>query len=529
MSSISDSVLKDTIAIRHTVQQKKKNSYFGKTPLNLRVAIKEIESKDVGIAQAMVDELNNISPDWFMCTVEVNQKDSDKFSIDHYFDHEKMGDMIIKKNHLLRFPKLLEGAVYEPLKGAWRYFGKNEMISFTEKICLEELQAWGYYDQRYISPVKTYVKQKTYDPSYSNRSPFEESNPALVPFKNGTYNILTNEMKAHDPDNFILISYNYELDMTGTPTPATDKFFHDFFGDAALFMKQFIGYTFYRSHAPAQDLVFLYGKGGEGKSSFLNMMAEYYITKENRTALTPQMLTTDKFAVVELLGKALNVSGDIDKDYISQTGILKQLTGGDAVRGEFKGIQGFTFVSHSKHIFSMNEFFHFKDMSPGFADRLTVVPITIGNQRLEGAKFWDSQDLDEIEKESASFVYQCIQEFKKIFNGKKANFTRSKAMADTKAEWLFDNDRIAQFLFECCEVDSAETRGEIAKTVAAEYRAFCSCNGYKAQSTQELTKYLKDKCKVPKSRNTKGFNDSGQHTPRYIGLKLISTYRILSD
>lgn len=527
--TISESVLNDVFAIRRTVQKKKKNKYFGKTPLNLRGAIKEIEDKGVDVAQSMADELNDISPVWFSCVLEINQKDESKFMIYHYFDHEKMGDMIIKKNHLLRFPKLLEGAVYEPLKGAWRYFGKNEMGSFTEKICLEELQAWGYYDQKLISPVRTYVKQKTYDPSYSNRSPFEESNPALVPFKNGTYNILTNEMKPHDPENFILISYNYKLDMSGTPTPATDKFFHDFFGDAALFMKQFIGYTFYRSHAPAQDLVFLYGKGGEGKSSFLNMMAENYITRENRTALTPQMLTTDKFAVVELLGKALNVSGDIDKDYISQTGILKQLTGGDAVRGEFKGVQGFTFVSHSKHIFSMNEFFHFKDMSPGFADRLTVVPITIGNQRLEGATFWDNQDLAAMEKESASFVYQCIQEFKKIFNGKKANFTRSKEMAATKSDWLFDNDRIAQFLFECCVIDTAETRGEIAKTVAAEYRAFCSCNGYKAQSTQELTKYLNDKCNVPKSRHTKGFNDSGQHTPRYSGLKLISTYRILND
>lgn len=526
---ISDEVLEEVKLIKLEAQKKKADSYFGKTPLNLHAAIKEIASNKVDDAMDMVDELNEISPDWFKCVIEINEHDPTKFILKDYFDHEKMGDMIIKKNHLLRFPKLLEGAVYEPLKGAWRYFGKNEMISFTEKICLEELQAWGYYDQRYISPVKTYVKQKTYDPSYSNRSPFEESNPALVPFKNGTYNILTNEMKAHDPDNFILISYNYELDMTGTPTPATDKFFHDFFGDAALFMKQFIGYTFYRSHAPAQDLVFLYGKGGEGKSSFLNMMAENYITRENRTALTPQMLTTDKFAVVELLGKALNVSGDIDKDYISQTGILKQLTGGDAVRGEFKGIQGFTFVSHSKHIFSMNEFFHFKDMSPGFADRLTVVPITIGNQRLEGATFWDSQDLDAMEKESTSFVYQCIQEFKKIFNGKKANFTRSKEMADTKAEWLFDNDRIAQFLFECCVIDTAETKGEIAKTVAAEYRGYCLDNGYKAVSTKELTKYLKDKCGVPKAKNTQGFNDSGQHTYRYSGLKLISNYRTAND
>lgn len=523
---ISDEVLEEVKLIKLEAQKKKADSYFGKTPLNLHAAIKEIASNKVDDAMDMVDELNEISPDWFKCVIEINEHDPTKFILKDYFDHEKMGNKIINENHLLRFPKLFEGAVYEAKKGAWRYFGKNEMSSFAEKICLEELQTWGYYDKIHIPPVKTYVKQKTYDPSFSTSSPFEESNPALVPFKNGTYNMLTNEIKPHNHKNFILISYNYDLDMKGTETPATDKFFKEFFGDSFLFMEQFIGYTFYRSHAPAQDLVFLYGEGGEGKSSFLNMMAEFYVTKENRTALTPQELTKDKFAAVELLGKALNVSGDIDDDYISQTGILKRLTGSDAIRGEFKGIQGFTFISHSKHIFSMNEFFHFKDLTPGFADRLTVIPITIGNQRIEGATFWDSQDLEAIEKEAPAFTYKCIQEFMKIFDGKKATFTKSESMKKTKAKWLFDNDRIGQFLFECCVIDKTETRGEIATTVYAEYKAFCIANGFKPQSVTALTKYLANKCDVPRSKHTRAFHDSGQNKERYTGLKLISTYSL---
>lgn len=525
---ISDEVLEEVKLIKLEAQKKEK-SYFGATPLNLHTAISKIANSTLVEAVKMADELNKISPCWFKCVIEMDKRSPEKFYVEDYFDHEKMGNMIIDENHLLRFPKLLEGALYEAKKGAWRYFGKNEMISFTEKICLEELQTWGYYDQRYISPVKTYVKQKTYDPSYSTSSPFEESNPALVPFKNGTYNMLTNKIGPHDPNNFILNSYNYELDMSDKPTPATDKFFNDFFGESALFMKQFIGYTFYRSHAPAQDLVFLQGDGGEGKSTFLDMIVKNYITKENRTALTPKDLTQDKFSTVELLGKVLNVSGDIDDDYITQTGILKRLTGSDAIRGEFKGIQGFTFISYSKHIFSMNGFFHFKDLTPGFADRLTVIPITVGNQRKEGATFWESQNLEGIEKEATAFAYKCIREFMKIFDGKKATFTKSESMKKTKAEWLFDNDRIGQFVFECCKIDTTETRGEIATTVYSEYKAFCMFNGFKPQSVTALTKYLSNNYDVKRIKHTRGFHDSGQHKERYTGLKLISTYHITEE
>lgn len=244
-------------------------------PFYIKVNIKELKEKSATLEE--VEMLDAITPAWYRIVAETN-KDDKVVAIREYFMHDIMGDEIIKKYHLVRYPALDEGAIYEENKGAWRYFRKKEMLSFVEKEVVLNTQKWGVYDRQYPSQVSRYVRQKTYDSSYSNETPFERSNPALVPFKNGTYNILTNEMKSHDPKDYILTSYKYNLDISGTETPATDKFFNDFFGEAALFMKQFLGYTFYRSHTPSQEMVFLKGDGGEGKSSFLNMLTELYVT-----------------------------------------------------------------------------------------------------------------------------------------------------------------------------------------------------------------------------------------------------------
>ena len=92
-----------------------------------------------------------------------------------------------------------------------------------------------------------------------------------------------------------------------------------------------------------------------------------------------------------------------------------------------------------------------------------------------------------------------------------------------KIEWLFDNDRIAQFLFEATEILKGDERGEIASTVYSEYKAFCRFNGFVPKSAKELTKQLSNKG-VVKSKSSRGFDDGGTRLDRYISLKLTATY-----
>lgn len=481
-------------------------------------------------ANSCIKLLDNVTPLWISFKLKdenllVSSSKTEKtYRILWSTNHRGMGKEILDKYHIERFPQLLEGAMYDNYSGSWRYFGKNEMLSFAENYALKELEKWGLYDEKFMPKVSRYVKQSSYNGSYPKSTPFDLSKPELVAFRNGTFNMLTGKMQKKNYKDYILTAFDYSLDMTGRPTPASDKLFDEFLGESALFMKQFIGYMFYRSHAPAQDMVFLKGEGGEGKSGFLNIISENYLGIDNRSALTPQELSKDKFTVVELLGMVANICGDIDEGYVGETAVLKRLTGGDPLKGEYKGIQSFTFINYAKLIFSMNEYFAFKDLSRGFAARLNVVPITVGDQRGHEGTFWDNQNLEAVKEEAPAFVYGCIEEFRKVFNGKKAIFTKTAAMEKAKQDWLFDNDRIGEFLIEACEILPDEYRGEIASVVYKEFIAYLSQNGYQSRSAKELTKYLRDKKAIPKVRSRHGFNDGNSNQWRYKGLKLVGTF-----
>ncbi|MHC5373116.1 DNA primase family protein [Enterococcus sp. LJL120] len=473
-----------------------------------------------------LNSLNKQTPDWFWAAPNV-KKDSkggvQKVSISHGYDHVKMGDSLISKFYLVRFPRLLQGAVYDNKRGYWRYFGKNEMRDFVERETLRELQNWGYYDIKHISPTRIYVLQKTYDKSYPSTTPFENSKPELVVFRNGTYDILTNNMKPNNPEDYILNAYDYELDMTGKETFRTDALLIGLVGENALFLKQYIGYMFYRSHAPAQEMLFLKGSGGEGKSTFISYIANHLLGSDNYSAVTPQDLANDRFQVIELLGKAANISADIKDDFIDDSSILKRLTGGDPVYAQFKGIQGFKILSYAKMLFSANRLPKFKDSTDGFSDRLAVIPFINGNQRKEGATFWKDHDMDLIEKEAPAFAFACIQEFKKVFDGKKVQFTKSESMEKEKARWALDNNHIAEFVISSTEINLDDPRGEIATKVHKEYSQFCKDNGYFSKTPQAMRDYL-ESLGVYKVKGRNGFSDGGSNQWRYQGLRMTISY-----
>ncbi|MGM0338702.1 phage/plasmid primase, P4 family [Enterococcus sp. AZ007] len=504
-------------------------------PLHIGIELREIEKSSQAIpsmdeqAEYMtnsLDSLNKATPSWFWAVPKIKRgKDGKVTKVDysHGYDHVKMGDLLIKHFHLIRFPKLLQGAVYDNKRGYWRYFGKNEMKDFVERETLRALQSWGYYDIKHITPTRIYVIQKTYDKSYPSATPFETSKPELVVFRNGTYNILTGGMKENDPRDYILNAYDYDLITTGQPTPLTDALFVGLVGENALFLKQYLGYMFYRSHAPAQEMLFLKGNGGEGKSTFISYISNHLLGSDNYSAVTPQDLANDRFQVIELLGKAANISADIKDDFIEDSSILKRLTGGDPVYAQFKGIQGFKILSYAKMLYSANKLPKFKDSTDGFSDRLAVVPFINGNQRKEGATFWKDHNMDLIEKEAPAFAFACIQEFKKVFDGKKVQFTKTDSMEKEKTKWAFDNNHIAEFIIESTEINLEDPRGEIATKVHKEYQRFCKDNGYFPKTATAMREYL-ETLGVPKIRGRNGFSDGGSNQWRYKGLRLIVSY-----
>lgn len=511
-----------------TSEKEKTSFHIGVTLSELMQAVKQLPTlaEQAEKLKSKVLRINEETPTWFWIVPDIKKDKKGTVTKVGYksgYDHVNMGNQLIKKFHLVRYPKLREGAVYNYSRGYWRYFGKNEMKDFVEKETLHELEKWGFYDIQRIPPTRIYVLQKTYDEAYPNATPFETSKPELVVFRNGTYNMLTDKMQPHDPKDFILNAYDYNLDMSGRATPHTNNLFSGLVGENSLFLKQFIGYMFYRSYAPAQEMLFLKGNGGEGKSSFIAYLSNYILGSDNVSAITPQDLSNDRFQIVELLGKSANISADILDDYIEDSSILKRLTGGDPVYAQFKGIQGFKMLNYAKMLFSANKLPKFKDHTDGFSNRLAVVPFINGNQRNEGATFWKEHSMEKVEAESKTFAYSCMREFMKIFDGKKAQFTKSASMEKEKSKWLLDNDHIAEFIIEATEINLKDRRGEISSTVQKEYKAFCVENNYNPKSPQAVRDYL-EKLGVIKERSRSGFDDGNSSQWRYIGLRITKSF-----
>lgn len=504
-------------------------------PFNIKQIFKEIKE---GLAKksdkkektewmkTVVKEMNEETPRWFYIEANIDNRDgtlaTEPFT--YNIDYTIMGDQIIEQFHLVRFPQLTAGAVYNVEAGNWRYFGKDELKLFSRKETMNELKRWGIYENmKQVYPIANYIETATYDRSYPGDTPFLQSKPELVVFKNGTYNILTDEMRPNDPEDYVLNSYDYELPTEDQETPKTDQFLKDMFGDSWLFLKQFIGYGFYRSYAPSQEIVFLHGDGGEGKSTFLNFLTKYIFNEKNVSNEKVQDLSGNRFSAVNLLGKSMNICGEIPKGSMKNSDRLKVLTGNDKFMGEFKGVQGFNMRSYAKLMFSANELPGFRDLSGGFASRLVVINAINGNQRTEDATFFKEHPIEELIKEAPSFARSCIREFRKIFDGYHATFTKSGQMENDRQQWLFDNDYLEQFISESCTITPGDDKGTSAKVIMAEYMEFCSINNVYAESSQVVKKRLENLGCV-KTRSGSSYDEDNYRCQRYMGCNLDVSY-----
>jgi P4 family phage/plasmid primase-like protien len=176
---------------------------------------------------------------------------------------------------------------------------------------------------------------------------------------------------AFADDDFTNTLRNHEVD----PHTPFHRFIEATFpGDpeAQAFAWEVVGYFLY-PHNPLQVAFLLYGKGANGKSVFLDVLAAI-LGHKNVTHISLDLLTNNQFAAADLLGKTANFVSEMPAKYLSDSGMLKLLTGGDKIRGEIKRGASFYFYSQAKHAFSVNELFGTADASYGYRRRFVLFP-----------------------------------------------------------------------------------------------------------------------------------------------------------
>lgn len=317
------------------------------------------------------------------------------------------------------------------------------------------------------------------------RKSTEQASASYIAFRNGVYNIETDEFGGFDPSLIITNKINYDYN-TEAYSEIVDKVLNKLACDdknIRMLLEEVIGYCFYRRNELRKSFI-LTGDKHNGKSTYLDMILTL-LGDQNTCALDLKELG-DRFKTAELFGKLANIGDDIGDEFIANPAIFKKVVSGDRINVERKGCDPFDFNNYSKMLFSANDIPRIKDKSGAVIDRLIIVPF-------DATFSPDDPDFDPYIKyklrqpECMEYLIQLgIQGLKRVLENRR--FTTSPKVMKEIKEYTEVNNPILMFFN---DNESEDVENQSTKMVYQKYSEFCIANSFQPMSNIEFSKQVK--------------------------------------
>lgn len=192
-----------------------------------------------------------------------------------------------------------------------------------------------------------------------------------VQFKSRIFDFATGEEFDATPEYLVTNPLPYDLgDSEDTPTIST--LFDEWVGEEyTQTLYEILAYAC-SSDQSLQTIIALTGSGSNGKGTFLQLLTNF-IGKDNVCSSELKTLALRNFETSALYKKLVCQMGEVDAYDLKNTNLIKQLTGEDLIRYEFKGKNPFSDYSATTCIIATNSLPVTPDRSIGFYRRWLVV------------------------------------------------------------------------------------------------------------------------------------------------------------
>ncbi len=237
--------------------------------------------------------------------------------------------------------------------------------------------------------------------------------PLLLGVGNGVIELGCGKLRAGQPQDMI----NFFTDVVYDPTalcPRWRRFLLEIFqSDEELvdWIWRLIGYLL-TGLTSEQCFCLLYGRGANGKSSFLNvlcaLLGRYAFNAPFATfeAQARAAIPNDLAAMVD---RRLVTSSETSEQSRLNEARMKMLTGGDPVTARFLNHEFFTFTPVAKFMLAVNHKPHVRDYSMGFWRRLRLIPFEAQFQGDAADRELDRKLLAELPGVLAWAVRGCLE------------------------------------------------------------------------------------------------------------------------
>jgi len=304
----------------------------------------------------------------------------------------------------------------------------------------------------------------------------------MIAAENCVIDLEATTSRDHDPEYRFLSRLNCEFDPDAT-APRFQQFLEEVVPSTTERQKlqEFAGYTLMHWAMPYHKALFLVGPTASGKSTFLDTIRAM-LGQDTVASLTPQQLTSERFAGAELFGKWANIRNDIPASTVKNTGAFKEITAGDPVKAERKRKDPFMFEPTAKHLFAANELPSTETDDKAFYRRVLLVAFPETIPERERDKHLD----DKLQSELSGVLNWAIEGLQRLLaNGA---FTADRSPGQTQDTWQKWADSVTRF--KKAAISDGDDDIEKSKLYAA-YLQYCREEGIPSDTQHKMTRELK--------------------------------------
>ena len=321
----------------------------------------------------------------------------------------------------------------------------------------------------------------------------------LLNLPSGTCDLRTGAVREHNAQDYI--TKQTAVDPSGDGMDVWEDALQTFFqGDADLirYVQEIVGLAAI-GKVYIEALVIAYGEGRNGKSTFWNTIARVlgtYSGNMSADTLTVGCKRNVKPELAEAKGKRMIIAAELEEGMRLNTSNVKQLCSTDEIYAEKKYKAPFSYVPTHTLVLYTNHLPRVGAIDQGTWRRLIVIPF---NAKIEGKADIKNYS-DFLFKTAGGAVLSWIIEGAKRVIASDYKIVQPKVVQDAIQKYKENNDWLAHFLDDCCEVgDDFEAKsGEFYNA----YRSYCLQMGEYTRSTTDFYSALESTGVVRKRTRT---------------------------
>jgi len=380
--------------------------------------------------------------------------------------------MELNENH--HFANLQENETlwcYNPETGIYEQTGTQTI----RRVLTEQLRS--QYRGQTMSVVDDHIRGRNTIPQEQMGGP-----EGKIAARNKVINIKADTTEPHSPEHMFTSRLGAEFDASAE-CPQWQAFLDQVVSsdtDRAK-LQEYVGYCLHHWSMPYHKALFLVGPTASGKSTFLDTV-NALLGEDTVASLTPQQLTTERFAPAEIYGKWANIRNDIPKETVKNTGTLKEVLAGDPLKAEEKRKDPYFFRPTAKHLFSANQLPEMEVDDEAFFRRILLVPFPETVPKADR----DKHLADKLNDELPGILNWALEGLQRLLaNG---SFTGDRSPGKTQETWSKWGDSVERF----ASIALADGSKDIPKSdVYDAYLEFCRSEGMPSDTQHMMTRELK--------------------------------------